>query len=158
MGDRFLEAVQPLVLSAQSLALRLFRGTTLGVRAIVGDGETVLLVRHTYVPGWHFPGGAVDPGESAVDAVARELLEEASLEAAVSPELLGIHFNVRMARRDHVLVYRVAEWREKRAFTPTREIAEARFFFRDALPDGATKATRARLAELHEGVPRSVFW
>jgi hypothetical protein len=40
---------------------RLTRGQTLGVRAVVRDGDgAFLLVRHTYVPGWTFPGGGVD--------------------------------------------------------------------------------------------------
>ena len=56
----------------------LARPMTLGVRAIVHDRarNAVFLVRHTYVPGWQLPGGGVEPGESADDALARELREE----------------------------------------------------------------------------------
>ena len=64
---------------------RLTRGKTLGVRAVATDaGGRVLLVRHTYTPGWHFPGGGVEKGETAVLSMQRELKEEAGIEAAAS--------------------------------------------------------------------------
>ena len=38
------------------------RGMTLGVRAACFDGDgRVFLIRHTYVRGWYFPGGGVEP-------------------------------------------------------------------------------------------------
>src|SRR5918998_4025786 len=50
------------------------------VYAIVrnGDGD-VLLVRRLDTGDWELPGGRVDPGESAVDALVREVEEEAGL-------------------------------------------------------------------------------
>jgi hypothetical protein len=41
---------------------------------------------------------------------------------------------------------------------PDREIAEARFFPRAALPEGTTAGTRARLAEILDGAPVRGRW
>ena len=128
---------------------RFSRGLTLGVRAVVIDArDRVFLVRHTYAKGWHFPGGGVETGEAAADALRRELREEACIELLGEPRLHGVFFNDRTYRRDHVLVYVVRDFRVLEAKQPDREIAEARFFPLDALPDGVTRPTRARLEEI----------
>jgi len=49
------------------------RGLTLRVRAVVqSDDGKFLLVRHTYTPGWHFPGGGMEKGQTAEDALRDE--------------------------------------------------------------------------------------
>src|SRR5215218_1107425 len=90
---------------------RFARGLTLGVRAaVISPANEVFLVKHTYVPGWHLPGGGVEASETALAALVRELLEEACIELAGEPPLYGIYFNKRASRRDHVLLYVVRDF------------------------------------------------
>ena len=57
-------------------AFLMIRPMTLGARvAAFDDGGRVLLVKHSYVSGWHFPGGGVDAGETADYAAQREMVE-----------------------------------------------------------------------------------
>ena len=135
------------------------RGLTLGVRAAVLDESgRVLLVRHTYVKGWHLPGGGVEVGETALEALTRELREEGNIELDAPPHLRGICFNTRSSRRDHVLVYEVRSYRQSTPKESDREIAAASFFALDALPEGTTEATRERLAEIARGAPPAALW
>jgi 8-oxo-dGTP pyrophosphatase MutT (NUDIX family) len=105
---------------------------TLGVRGAVVDGEgRVLLLRHTYTPGWHMPGGGVERGETALLALQRELVEEAGVEAkAEDIRLVSVHANSGFFPNDHVLLFRIDRWRQVRrrsggkspkpAFSPQR--------------------------------------
>ena len=137
---------------------RLTRGTTLGVRALVTDAEgRVLLLEHSYVPGWHLPGGGVEAGETALQALERELQEEAAIRLHGPPQLHGVFFNRRASRRDHVLVYVVRAF-SRGSKKPDREIAESGFFPLERLPEGTTRGTRERLAEVAAGAPPGGLW
>lgn len=138
---------------------RLRRGMTLGVRGLVVDPDgRVFLVRHSYLTGWYLPGGGVEVGETMETSLARELLEEGNLHLDGPAVLHGVYLNDRVSRRDHVALYVVRAFRQPAPFVPTREILEAGFFASDALPDGTSPATRARIAEILHGAPRSAHW
>lgn len=140
-------------------AFRILRPMTLGVRAMVLDENgRVFLVRHTYVPGWHMPGGGVEAGETLLSSLERELREEANIEMAGTPALLGIYFNDKASRRDHVAIYVVRDFRSLGERKGDWEIAEARFFARHELPADTSEATRARLAEALDGAALSPYW
>src|SRR5687767_2525700 len=87
---------------------RFFRAVTLGVRALVVDeAGRVFLVKHSYVSGWHLPGGGVEPGETVTAALARELSEEGNIDLIEPPQLCGLFYNDRDSPRDHVALYLV---------------------------------------------------
>src|SRR3954462_7913121 len=97
---------EPALRRVLHLYWRFARGMTLGVRGVVLDGDDrVFLVKHSYVAGWHLPGGGVEPGESLLDALRRERGEEGCIEVLGEPVLLGMFFNRQVSRRDHVAVY-----------------------------------------------------
>ena len=135
------------------------RPMTLGVRGAVIDGEgRILLVKHSYVAGWHMPGGGVEAGETCESALRRELAEEANVVLEGSPALHGLFFNAHVSRRDHVAVYVVRRFRVTGERAPDREILEARFFPSDALPLDVTRGTRVRLSEIFDGQPIVALW
>jgi ADP-ribose pyrophosphatase YjhB (NUDIX family) len=136
------------------------RPMTLGVRGLVHDSaqNSVFLIRHTYVPGWQLPGGGVELGETAAEALERELGEEGNISLTAPPVLKSLHFNRRASRRDHVALYLVQSFRQTTPKLPDREIAEAGFFPLDRLPDGTTPATHKRIAEIFGGAPASPDW
>jgi 8-oxo-dGTP pyrophosphatase MutT (NUDIX family) len=135
------------------------RAMTVGVRAAVFDTDgRVFLVRHTYVPGWHFPGGGVEVGETALDALARELTEEGNIVPQEEPQLHGFYFNAAVSRRDHIAFYIVHHFVQSGPRNADREIAETGFFNRDALPEGTSRPTRSRLQEIFGGAALSSRW
>jgi ADP-ribose pyrophosphatase YjhB (NUDIX family) len=137
----------------------LTRAMTLGVRGVALDeAGRVLLVRHGYTPGWHFPGGGVETGETCEHALAREMEEEACVVIEQPLQLHGLFHNTSVTGRDHVAVYIVPRFRVTGERKPDREILEARFFAPDALPEETTRGTRARLAEILHGQPLSPKW
>ena len=132
---------------------------TLGVRgAAIDAAGRVCLVRHTYVGGWHLPGGGVEPGETAPEAMAREFREEAEIVLDQPLRLHGFYRNLAAAGRDHVALYVAPAFTVSRAKRPDREIAACAFFPLDALPPETTPATRARLREVREGLPPADLW
>src|SRR5690606_7331552 len=102
------------------------RPMTFGVRGCVFDEErrAVFLIRHTYVPGWQLPGGGVERGETALEALGRELSEEGNIELVGPPELVSLHFNRRGSPRDHVALYLITSFTQQSPKLPDREIAE----------------------------------
>jgi 8-oxo-dGTP pyrophosphatase MutT (NUDIX family) len=111
----------------------LLRPRIVGVKCILTDADHVLLVRHTYGDRrWDLPGGTVRRREAPRDAARREMHEELgrSIEGWIDLGELFVNtnhhddnlhlFHARVADRDLDLNY--------------TELADARWFARDALP------------------------
>jgi 8-oxo-dGTP pyrophosphatase MutT (NUDIX family) len=156
---RVRDVLEPLVRRVLHAYWRFARGLTLGVRALVVDeNRRVFLVQHSYVRGWHLPGGGVETGETVIDALIRELREEANIEPTAPPRLHGIFFNERVSRRDHVVLFVVVDFRQIAAPVPDHEIIAHGFFDLDSLPDDTSAATRARIIEVMGGAPVTERW
>ena len=151
--------VEPGVRRILHLYWRFARGMTLGVRAVVLDrDDRVFLVKHSYVDGWHLPGGGVETGETFGEALRRELMEEGRIELSGEPPLHGMFFNSHVSRRDHVAVYVVRDFSQDRLPEANREIIACGFFAATALPDETTRGTRLRIAEVLEGKQKIATW
>jgi 8-oxo-dGTP pyrophosphatase MutT (NUDIX family) len=134
------------------------RRMTLGTRTMLIEGDRIYLIRHTYSPGWHFPGGGVEPGETIEIAAGREVSEESGYRVAGRLELFGIYHNTSVTNRDHVAFFICREFVEARQFTGNFEIAECGWFALDALPADTSEGTRRRLAEVFYGADKAAYW
>jgi 8-oxo-dGTP pyrophosphatase MutT (NUDIX family) len=151
--------LEPQLRRAFHLYWRIARGMTLGVRGVVLDGDDkVFLVRHSYVAGWHLPGGGVEVGETFLEALRRELMEEGRIDLTGAPVLHGLFFNGHVSRRDHVAVYVVRQFRQDRLPKPNHEIVECGFYAAGALPAETTRGTRLRIAEVLDGAAPIATW
>jgi 8-oxo-dGTP pyrophosphatase MutT (NUDIX family) len=157
--QRLRRALEPLIRRLMHFYWRFARAATLGARAMVIDGAgRVFLIKHSYVDGWHLPGGGVETGEALLAALARELAEEGNIQLTGPPQLHGMFFNKRASKRDHVALFIVRDFRQDGAPVPNHEIIAHGFFAPDALPDGTTRATRTRVAEVFGGAAVSELW
>ena len=159
MLKRLRRALEPVIRPAMHTYWRFSRPVTLGVRGLVVDGTgRVFLVKHSYVSGWHLPGGGVETGETMLTALARELIEEGNIQLNGPPRLFAVYFNSRVSRRDHVAMFIIRDFHQDKVPEPNREIIEHGFFAMDALPPDTGRATRARLDEGFKGVSVSEMW
>lgn len=138
---------------------RFTRALTVGVRALIFDGEgRVFLVKHSYLAGWHLPGGGVETGETLLAALERELREEGNVELTDPPTLHAVYFNRRTSRRDHVALYIVRSFRQTAPPQPNSEIVAHGFFALQELPADTSRATRERIAEVLTGRAPAELW
>ncbi len=153
------QALEPVLRRIFHLYWRFSRGMTLGVRGLVLDAQgRVFLVKHSYVSGWHLPGGGVEPGETIRQALERELREEGNIELTDDPLFHALYFNGHGSDRDHVALFIVRAFRQSAPPKPDHEIIAHGFYAPDALPEGTSAATRKRIAEALKNAPVQDRW
>ena len=132
--------IQKIIASRLGLAMLhryflLIRGMTLGGRILIqNDQGEILLVKHTYLPGWHLPGGGVDHGEDLHEAIVRETYEECGIKELRNLRLLELVHNKIISKRDHVALFS-ATTSENPEIKSKLEIKAAMFFPLENLPN-----------------------
>lgn len=128
-----------------------------GVAAFARDSEgRILLVRHSYQPGWMLPGGGVGRAEAPAEAVLRELREEVGMVRSSAPELLALYTRKLGWATNQVALYRIDDVEIE--FKPNFEIVDARFADADDLPAETTMPTIRRIREALGKSPRLTSW
>ncbi len=122
------------------------RPITLGVRVLLVQERQVVLVRHSYTPGWYLPGGGVARGETVEQAARREVAEECGIQRLGALALLGVYDQFRRYKYDHVVAFVGLDFSEPLG-SDSLEIEAVGRFPLDALPRGTTPATQRRIAE-----------
>ena len=122
----------------------LLRPLTLGVKIMLIRDNQILLVRHTYQPGWFIPGGGVKRGETLEEAAHREAWEELGAKLA-KVTLFGVYSNNRTKTNEHIAVFVCHNFTlsDKQDY----EIEESAFFPIDQPPAGIDRGSRYRLQE-----------
>lgn len=122
----------------------------MGVRVMLVRDDRVLLVYHTYVDHWHFPGGGLKNGETVVEGASREVYEETGVVTTGELQLLGIYTGFGRGRTDQTAVFVCHEF----VFTPppaSWEIVGSAFFGLDALPPDTQRGFRLCVRDYRAG-------
>ncbi len=135
------------------LRWRITRPVTLGVRLVLVQDGTVLLIKHTYQPRWYLPGGGVKRHETLEDAARREAHEEvgATLDEL---SLFGVYSNFYEYKSDHVIVFLCESFTLTE--TSSIEIEQCQFFELTHLPDDISPGSRHRVEEYVAQVSRPI--
>ncbi len=137
-----------LIHAIQQARWAMIQPLTVGVRVLLIDAATVVLVRHRYSDAWYLPGGGVKRHETLEQAIRREAREEvgARLEEL---HLFGVYSNFVEHKSDHVIVFACSAFKyiEQNCW----EIECVQAFGLDELPASTSPGTRRRIAEYRQG-------
>lgn len=143
-----------LLFAGAKIYWRIFQPINVGAQVmLVRDGQ-VALVRHSYKPGWYFPGGGVKRKESVATAVRREAMEEVGGTLGAL-QLIGIYANLRGPTSDHITLFLCHNFELNGKSDD--EIAEVRFFPLDQLPEAIGSGTGRRIEEYLNGGQQPAF-
>lgn len=125
----------------------IFRPKTKGVKVLIECNDSFLFIKNTYHPGrisnWTLPGGGIDKDELPLDAARREVREEVGIELN-NLKFLGTFFTTQFYKRDTVYCFH-ARVRNVHYILDPVEVAEARWFSKDALPEPLAPNVRKAL-------------
>lgn len=131
---------------------KVFSPSTFGVRLLYLRNNKVALVRHSYIDQWYLPGGQLKKGETIEEALKREIKEELDIDILKKPMILGIYFNSKENKKDHIIVFATEDLRnnDNKIVIKNIEIKEAKFFNLGDLPKDISPGTKRRIGEFLE--------
>lgn len=113
------------------------------------DRKEVLLVKRRDVPVWVLPGGGVDEGESSVDAIIREILEETGFTVKID-RLVGFYIPVNsLSKPTHLYECIVLKGTPK----TSPETSQVQFFPLNELPKLIPPPFRGWIEDAHKKQP-----
>jgi mutator protein MutT len=104
-----------------------------GVGAIIFEGPSILLVKRNQEPGkgqWSLPGGAVEVGETLIEALERELYEEVSIKIEIGDLVRLLERIIYDQERRVQFHYVIADywgWIVSGQLQPGSDVSDARF-------------------------------
>lgn len=125
-----------------------FNIKTQGVRVMIVNDNSLVLVRHWYNSLWVMPGGGIKRYETPEQAAIREIKEELGFDVGQLDYKLGTYANTKEGKNDTVHCFVVAL--DERPILRKKfnlEVSDVVWTPFDQLPQGTSAATRARLAE-----------
>jgi ADP-ribose pyrophosphatase YjhB (NUDIX family) len=143
-------------LLAKLVAQALLAPVAYGACALIERDGKVLLVRHSYMPGWLLPGGGVGRGEPAEHAILRELKEEIGLVRSAPPELFGVYSRRTGWVTNVIVLFRLHD--ADFTFRPNLEVREVLWADPASPPPQTPDSVRRRLGELSGMEPRGPHW
>lgn len=132
---------------------KIFRVQTRGVRVLLVQDKTVILVKHWYNPLIVMPGGGIKKNETPEQAAIREVKEELNFTIEQLEYLLGIYQNKKEGKNDIVycFVAHIPQGISLQKYRFNFEIASIVVSNSDNLPQGTSSATRNRIKEYLAG-------
>jgi 8-oxo-dGTP diphosphatase len=117
--------------------------------AIFDDQRRILCVKRNYGPrNWGLPGGGMEPHESPLAALEREVREETGCLIRVG-RLIGVYA---LPPRDDVVLFFDATVIGREPWQPNAEIAKVAFFPEDELPEPMGSRAKARIRDAYAGL------
>jgi 8-oxo-dGTP diphosphatase len=127
--------------------LMIYPSHILAACALVTRPDMKVLLVRTEARGWVLPGGQIEEGESLIDGLQREILEEAGIEACIGP-LVGVCSNITPPAK--VVFSFLAEWLVG-DIRPSNETPEVRWVPRSSIFDlVAHEADQDRIRDMLE--------
>lgn len=125
-----------------------------GALAVIKDGDTVLLTKREDFEVWCLPGGGIDSGESAAEAVIREVKEELGLDVAV---VRAVGFYSRPLESKHNIVFEVQI--VGGTITPNaHEVIDTQYFNYESLPEDLISFFRQPIKDAFESPEHFRCW